>query len=146
MTFVKMNNNRQKPFDNLFDDFVNTFPSVWGNIGKEETFALPPVNIYETKEAFELELNVPGRKKEDFQIALEKGMLTISYEKKEEQKSEDRKAVRKEFSFRSFKRTFHLDEKIHLNGITAKYENGMLTLTLPKMEEKREEGKKIVIE
>ena len=93
-----MNNNRQKPFDNLFDDFVNTFPSVWGNIGKEETFALPPVNIYETKEAFELELNVPGRKKEDFQIALEKGMLTISYEKKEEQKSEDRKTVRKEFS------------------------------------------------
>ena len=146
MTFVKMNNNRHKPFDNLFDDFVNTFPSVWGNIGKEETFALPPVNIYETKEAFELELNVPGRKKEDFQSGLEKGMLTISYEKKDEQKSEDRKAVRKEFSFRSFKRTFHLDEKINANGITAKYENGMLTLTLPKMEEKQEEGKKIVIE
>jgi HSP20 family protein len=146
MTFVKMNNKGNKPFDNLFDDFVNTFPSVWGNIGKEETFALPPVNIYETKDAFELELNVPGRKKEDFQIALEKGMLTISYEKKVEQKSEDRKAVRREFSFRSFKRTFNLDEKINANNITAKYENGMLTLTLPKMEEKQEEGKKIVIE
>jgi HSP20 family protein len=141
-----MNNNRSKPFDNLFDDFVNTFPSVWGNIGKEETFALPPVNIYETKEAFELELNVPGRKKEDFQIAVEKGMLTISYEKKEETKSEDRKAVRREFSFRSFKRTFHLDEKINVSGITAKYENGMLTLTLPKIEEKHDTGKKIVIE
>ena len=146
MTFVKMNNNRNKPFDNLFDDFVNTFPSVWGNIGKEETLALPPVNIYETKNAFELELNVPGRSKEDFNIALEKGILTISYEKKEEQKSEDRKAVRREFNFRSFKRTFHLDEKINVNGITAKYENGLLTLTLPKMEEKHEEGKKIVIE
>lgn len=146
MTFVKMNNNRNKPFDNLFDDFVNTFPSVWGNIGKEETFALPPVNIYETKEAFELELNVPGRKKEDFQIAIENGMLTISYEKKDEQKSEDRKAVRREFSFRSFKRTFHLDEKINVNGITAKYENGMLTFTLPKMEEKQESGRKIVID
>ena len=146
MTFVKMNNNRNKPFDNLFDDFVNTFPSVWGNIGKEETFALPPVNIYETKDAFELELNVPGRRKEDFQLAVEKGLLTISYEKKDEQKSEDRKAVRREFSFRSFKRTFHLDEKINVNGISAKYENGMLTLNLPKMEEKEETGKKIVIE
>src|SRR5687768_7405573 len=146
MTFVKMNNNRNKPFDNLFDDFVNSFPSVWGNLGKEETFALPPVNIYETKDAFELELNVPGRRKEDFQVAVEEGLLTISYEKKDERKSEDRKAVRREFSFRSFKRTFHLDEKINVNSIAARYENGMLTLNLPKQEEREETGKKIVIE
>ncbi|HUR11681.1 MAG TPA: Hsp20/alpha crystallin family protein [Flavitalea sp.] len=140
MTFVKMNNKTGRPFDSLFDDFVTTFPSVWGNLGKEETFALPPVNIYETKEGYELELNVPGRKKEDFQVSFEKGMLTISYDKKAEQNIEGKKPIRKEFSFRSFKRTFHLDDKINVNAIAAKYENGMLTLALPKNEEKNESG------
>ena len=145
MTYVK-NDKNFRPLDQLFDDFVTTFPSVWRNIGKEETFALPPVNIYETASAYELELNVPGRKKEDFKISIEKGLLTVSYEKKEEPKNEERKPLRTEFGFRSFKRTFHLNEKFDINGITAKYEQGMLMLNLPKKEEKNDSGKQIIID
>ena len=145
MTYVK-NDKGFRPFDQLFDDFVTTFPSVWSNIGKEETFALPPVNIYETLNTYEVELNVPGRKKEDFRISVENGLLTVSYEKKEEPKDEARKVIRREFGFRSFKRTFHLNEKFDINGITAKYENGMLILNLPKKAEKNSSGKNIIIE
>jgi len=146
MTFVKMNNQGSRPFDHLFDDFVNTFPSVWSNIGKEETFALPPVNIYESTNAYEVELNVPGRKKEDFQISIDKGFLTIAYDKKADLKNDERKQLRREFSFRSFKRTFNMDDKFDINGISAKYEDGMLILTLPKKEEKNDAGRQIIIQ
>jgi HSP20 family protein len=80
-------------------------------------------------------LNAPGRNKEDFKINLENGLLTISFEKKEEIENKDYKTIRKEFAYRSFKRSFSLDEKINTSGIQAKYENGILKVYLPKKEE-----------
>ena len=70
----------------------------------------------------------------------------ISFEKKEETRTEDYKTVRKEFSFRSFKRSFNLDDRIDTNGIQAKYENGVLKLLLPKKEEKKESAKQISVQ
>jgi HSP20 family protein len=104
------------------------------------------VNIHETKDAYHLELNVPGREKEDFTINVDKGLLTIGYEKKQEQKSEGYKTVRREFSFESFKRSFTIDEKIDANNIQAKYENGLLKLHLPKKEEHKQEAKQIPVQ
>jgi HSP20 family protein len=75
---------------------------------------------------------VPGRNKEDFKINVDKGLLTVSYEKKEEAETKEVKSIRKEFSFQSFKRSFSLDEKINAEGIEAKYENGILKVFLPK--------------
>ena len=144
MTFVKMNNPVQKSINQFFDEFLNEIPSTW-NRNVQNVFN-PPVNILETKDAYHMELNAPGRNKEDFKINIENGLLTISFEKKVENVSEDVKSVRKEFSFESFKRSFNIDEKIQADNIQAKYENGVLKLYLPKKDEVKETPKEISIQ
>ncbi len=143
MTLVR-NNYRpaQRTFNNLFDEFFNELPVFTEKAG----FNFPPVNIAETSDAYHLELNVPGRNKEDFKIGIENGLLSIAYEKKEEVKNEDVKYVRSEFSFQSFKRNFSLDEKVDTANIQAKYENGLLKLLLPKKAEVKEAAKQINIQ
>src|ERR1700712_4712886 len=140
MTLVKVNN---RPFGNLFNELLNEFPASARSFG-QELFAFPQTNIHETPEAFHLEINAPGRTKEDFKIQVEQGLLTVSFEKKEESaKSEDYKTIRREFEFRSFKRSFSVDEKINVDAIEAKYEQGVLKLLLPKKEESKQSVKQI---
>jgi len=91
-------------------------------------------------------LNVPGRKKEDFQVQVEHGLLTIRYEKKEEKAEKESKTIRREFTFNSFKRSFTLDEQIDANGIQAKYENGLLQIQLPKKEAVQPVSNRIAIQ
>ncbi len=79
-------------------------------------------------------------------MQVEKGLLTISYEKKEETtQSDDYKTVRREFEYKSFKRSFSVDEHVDVDGIQAKYENGVLKLLLPKKEEAKPSSKQINI-
>jgi HSP20 family protein len=139
---IKVNNPAQHSFNSLFDELFNELPSFGKNISNQFT---PAVNIVENAEAYHLELIVPGRNKEDFSIAVDKDLLTISYEKKEEPKTENLKTVRREFSLQSFKR-FHLDEKINADAIQAKYENGILRLFLPKKAEVTQPAKNISIQ
>ncbi len=143
MTLVKNNNT---PFVGLFDELFNQFPNTWGRDWQHEHSHAPAVNIYESNDAYLLELNAPGRNKEDFKVNIEKGLLTISYEKKENLEQKDQKTLRREFSYRSFKRSFSLDEKINAEGIQARYDNGVLKLTLPKKEEVKVSPKQITIE
>jgi HSP20 family protein len=143
MTFVKVNNNGHRSISNFVDEIFQNLPA---GLGREEGGFFPPVNIHETTDAYHLELSAPGRSKEDFKLAVDGGQLTVSYEKKEENKTEDYKTIRKEFSFRGFKRSFTLDDKIDSNGIQAKYENGVLKLLLPKKEQVKESTKQITIQ
>ncbi|MCA6475694.1 MAG: Hsp20/alpha crystallin family protein, partial [Chitinophagaceae bacterium] len=118
------------------------------NWGREEQMltASPAANITETADAFHIALNVPGRKKEDFQVQVEQGLLTIRYEKKEEKTEKDSKTIRREFTFNSFKRSFTLAEQIDANGIQARYENGLLHIVLPKKEAVQPVTNRIVIQ
>jgi HSP20 family protein len=142
MTLVKVNN---RPFGNLFNDFLNEFPASARSFG-QEVFAFPQTNIHETPEAYHLELNAPGRSKEDFKIQVEQGLLTVSFEKKEEAAQADGyKTIRREFEFKSFKRSFSIDDKVDVNSIQAKYENGVLKLLLPKKEESKQSARQINI-
>jgi HSP20 family protein len=143
MTFVKTNHNGFRNLTNFVDEVFQNIPA---SLGREESYSFPPVNIHETSDAYHLELSAPGRSKEDFKLAVDNGQLTISFEKKEDTKTEDYKTVRKEFSFRSFKRSFTLDDKIDSNGIQAKYENGVLKVLLPKKEQVKESTKQITIQ
>ena len=143
MTFVKLNNQFPKTFNGIFQDLLNEFPAI-NNLDRNSN--VPPVNIVETTDAYHLEISVPGRTKEDFNVNVEKGLLTISFEKKEEAKNEDVKAVRKEFSYQSFKRSFSLDDKIESDKIEAKYENGLLKFLLPKKEQAKDTTKQISIQ
>jgi len=143
MTLVKFNNRPvSKVFNSVFDDFFNQFPANWN----DSSLNNPPVNIHETKDAYHVELSAPGLNKEDFKLNVEEGLLTIGYEKKEEAKNEDYKTVRREFTQRSFKRTFTIDEKIDTDNIQAKYDQGVLKLHLPKKEQAKVSPKQINIQ
>ena len=142
MTLVKVNNNGHRNLSSFVDEFFQGFPA-----GRDESYSFfPPVNIHETADAYHLEISAPGRSKEDFKISVDKGQLVVGFEKKEETKSEEYKTIRKEFSFKSFKRSFNLDERVDTNGIQAKYENGVLQLLLPKKQEIKEAAKQINIQ
>ena len=131
-----------RTFDNLFDELLNV---NWNNNPKQSP-VLPAANIFETNDAYHLELNVPGRNKEDFKVNIENGLLTVGYEKTEEKQAEDFKTVRKEFNFKNFTRSFHIDEKINAENIQAKYENGLLKFWLPKKEQPKNEVKQIAVQ
>ena len=93
-----------------------------------------------------MELSVPGWNKEDFNIQVEGKTLILSAEKKEELREEGIKWNRREFRQHSFKRMFELSENIKTAEIAAKYENGILSVDLPKKEVvKEEEAKKITV-
>ena len=142
MTLVKVNN---RPFGNLFNEWLNEFPSAARSFG-QDFLAFPQTNIHETADAYHLELNVPGRTKDDFKIQVEEGLLTISFDKKEETpQNDDYKTLRREFEYKSFKRSFSVDNKIDVDGIQAKYDNGVLKLLLPKKEEAKPSTKQINI-
>ena len=145
MTYVKFNQPSLKSLDSFFDNLLNEIPSTGKYQDQSNGFNFPPVNISETKENFELEFNVPGRNKEDFKITVDKNILTVSFDKKEESKDENKNQIKKEFSLQPFKRSFTLDEKVISENIAAKYENGLLTLTLPKKEEVKVEAKQISV-
>lgn len=145
MTTVKFNQPALKNFDIFLDNLMNDLPAT-----KNDGMNFPPVNIIETNDDYQLELNVAGRKKEDFKITVDKNILTVSFEKKEdnaeENKEQNKKFVKKEFVIQSFKRSFTLDEKINADAIDAKYENGILLLSLPKKEEVKVLPKEISVQ
>ncbi len=143
MTLVK---NNPVAFNALVDELFNGFPATWANPGQRVGTNPPAVNIYETDDAYHLSLNAPGRNKEDFTLQVEKGLLTIGYEQKETTEEQNVKVIRREFSYKSFKRSFSLDDKINADAIQAKYENGVLKLYLPKKEEVKVSPKAITIQ
>lgn len=107
----------------------------WGRHKRFQFRNYPPVNVQELDDRYELFLFAPGLSKEDFKIALKENYMTIAVDKKEEEEIEEGAFwKRKEFSQTGFKRKFELNEKIDLNSIKAKYDNGILQLTLAKLE------------
>ena len=127
---------KQNPFlfENLMDDFFPTTSAYY-----------PPVNIMENEQGFNIELIVPGIKKEAINIQIEKGLLIISYQHGENKDSKTEKLIKREFSIKRFKRTFSLDEKINTQDIDAKMYDGILTISLPLKEESVEPKKTISI-
>lgn len=148
MTLVRFNNKPQRVFNNFVDDLFPGFPSLFRDDLTAQARSFTPVNIAETENGYVLDLVAPGLEKEDFKISLEQNILTISAEKKTEtEKAENgTKQILKEYQFRSFKRSFNVDEKIDAANIAAKYVNGVLTLNLPKKAEVKEAAKQITIQ
>jgi len=98
----------------------------------------PSTNITEDKDAFHLEMAVPGFEKENFKINLEKNVLSVSSEMEKDEKTEkkDEQQYRmREFGCKNFQRSFNLSEEINRDEIKAEYLNGILSITLPKKEE-----------
>ncbi|WP_395803289.1 Hsp20/alpha crystallin family protein [Daejeonella sp.] len=109
--------------------------------------SLPPVNIMEQENQFLVTLAAPGMKREDFKIDLSGNMLNISNETEEEKEETEKTFTRKEYNYRGFSRSFSLPEGIDTEKIEAKYEDGILKITLPRTEEsKMKVGKSIPIQ
>src|SRR6476620_12798964 len=107
----------------------------WNN----RTFAaiestLPSVNLKETEKNFEVELAAPGLRKEDFKVEIDHDVLVISSERQQEKEETNKKGnyTRKEFSYQSFSRAFHLPENVDENKIEANYKDGILHIDIAK--------------
>jgi len=107
---------------------------------------LPAVNIKELDTSYEIEMAAPGFSKEDFKIAIERGMLTVSSEKKEEKEEKKPNYTRREFYFNNFSRAFTLPEDVNENGIHAEYKEGVLLLRLDKVNVAAKPAKKVLVE
>ncbi|MCB0464092.1 MAG: Hsp20/alpha crystallin family protein [Aequorivita sp.] len=120
------------------DDLFNReLPSVFSqnfNTG----MSLPKVNIKETADAYFVEMAVPGLKKSDFQIDLENQVLSISTEVEEKKEEKEGNYTRREFGYSSFKRSFTLPETVDDGKIKANYNEGILSIHLPKKEEAKQ--------
>lgn len=122
--------------DRLFNEFFKTdFPNFTG--GRAFNAPQPAVNILETGNAFRLELAVPGLEKSDLTLKVEKDTLHISANK-EYAKVEGETVKKQEFGIYNFERTFRLAKSIDTESISAKVNNGILSIELPKKEEAKE--------
>jgi HSP20 family protein len=130
----------------VFDDFFKS----WNEWFEDGVFGpkmnVPAVNITEEKDEYQVTLAAPGLKKEDFKIDVDGNMLTISSEKEETKDEKDKKFTRKEYSYSSFSRSFTLPDEINREKIDAKYEEGILKISLPRREDsKRSSAKQIAV-
>ena len=140
MSLVKFSN--QMP--SLFDRFFENDLFDWSNRNYSTTnTTLPAVNIKEDKDGFEVEMSAPGFEKGDFKIELNNNLMTISSEKKlSNEIKDDQRFTRREFSYQSFIRSFTLPESVEGDKIVAKYENGILSISIPRKEESKPKPKK----
>lgn len=130
-TLVKKQNTA---FPSLFNEFFND--DLWGWNTDYTKANVPAVNIAETDEDYRLELAAPGLTKDDIKINVEDHRLVIASEKKEEKEEKKDNYYRKEFNYQGFRRTFSLPEyEVEEDKIDAHYENGVLSIILPKREE-----------
>ncbi len=113
----------------------DVFQNGMNAVNEEVSAFSAPVNILETDKLYELHIVAPGLKKEDFKLNIERDVLTITAEQNPENKEpQEGKWLRSEFRKKSFKRTFTLNDKVDAAKISAKYNDGILVVTLPKKE------------
>ena len=116
-----------KPWNQWFDD---------SSLVRRVT-NLPAVNITENEDHYTVALAAPGLKKDDFKIDIDGNIINISSEKEETKEQEDKKYNRKEYSYTSFQRSFTMPEDVKQDAIDARYQDGVLTVTLPRTEAKK---------
>jgi HSP20 family protein len=117
-----------RTFSSLLDRFFNE--SV-GNVTKVERF-VPQVDVAETEKEFEISVAVPGMKKEDFKIDLKEDQLTISGQRKFEERKEGKNFHSVETQYGAFSRSFYLPDNINKESVDAHYQDGILRIVLPK--------------
>lgn len=127
----------------FFDDSMLRDFFGWNN-WQTQGNTLPKVNIVETNEEFRVEMAAPGMKKEDFHVELDNDMLTIHSEVSSELNNENTSFTRREFSYQSFKRSFYLPNTVEADKIKARYNDGILSLEIPKKEEAKRKPAKLI--
>ena len=139
MTLVKV----RKPntvFPSMFDEFWKD----WSE-GNNTSDWVPAANIKEEETRFHVELSAPGYKRENIHVSVEDDTLTISGEVKVENEEKKENFVKREFRSGNFKRSFNLNGMVDVEKIDAKYEDGILRIDLPKVENEVKKLKEIKV-
>ena len=128
-------------FPSMIDEFLgrDLLDSVFAN---ETGISTPAVNVVETGEDFRIEVAAPGLEKKDFNIDLDGRMLTISSEKEFNKEEKEERFMRREFGYTRFSRSFSLPELVDVDKIKASHKNGILTISIPKMEQAKQKPPK----
>jgi len=140
---IKDNGGILTPWNDFFN-VDNFFDKPWF---KKFENGFPAVNIAENDKNYEVEVVAPGFKKEDFKLKVDDDVLTISAESRSERKEDDNKKeyTRREYSYSSFTRSFHLPDSVKDDAIEASYKDGILQLELPKSKVQTKVTKEIAI-
>ena len=144
MSLIKWNRNR---------DLFPNIPSFFENAGWDDDFfasfmsgkRMPAVNISETEKTFDVEVAAPGMKKKDFDVTVKEGMLIIKAEKEETKEEKEKDYRRREYNFESFERSFRLPANVDPEDVKAKYDEGVLRITLKKTKMTEPEKMKVEI-
>ena len=135
--------------ENLFDDFMNdfsfpTFPNVDKELYGKHAKNLMKTDVKETENAYEIDIDLPGFKKDEIQMELKDGVLTVSAAKGLDKDEEDKKGnyIRKERYAGSMSRSFYVGKHVTVEDVHPKYESGILSFSVPKEEAKPVEEKK----
>lgn len=141
-TMIKRSNGGPSLTPSVFNDFFKPWNEWFNTSDLWKGVTLPAVNIIENKNNYKVSMAVPGFKKNDFKIAVEENILTISSEKEEQKEENEEKCTRKEYNYSSFSRSFTLPNMVNKDKIEAIYEGGILNLILPKKEEAKNSSAK----
>ena len=141
-SIIRKNTNELiRPFRSLLSGHYNS------DLLEEDFFrstSLPAVNVKETSQQLELELAVPGMKRDEIVVKVENGMLNISAESKQEKEEKEENYTRKEFNYAAFNRSFSIPDSLDQDQISAKYEEGILQVIIAKKEENKQEAAKSI--
>ena len=125
------------PFDKMFDQIVQTqFPDITKSVGVKpyQDSAYPKVNVYEYDDKVGIVAEIPGLDKKQLEVSVEEGVLTISGDKHSTFESDGAKVLRRELKQSSFKRQFELGELLDGDNISANFKDGILSVSVPKIE------------
>jgi len=125
------------PFDKMFDQMVEAqFPDVVKQVGVKpyQGSAYPKVNVYEYEDKVGIVAEIPGLDKKQLNVEVEEGVLTISGDKHSIFEDEGAKVLRRELKQSSFKRSFELGEQLDGDNINASFKDGVLSVSIPKIE------------
>src|SRR5687767_14762917 len=142
MTLIKFNSDANR---SLLPGINDVFESIFNDtfVPGRMTRTLPAVNMSESEDFYHVEMAAPGLRKEDFNVTVDRSMLTISCQNSDGNKKNDKRYAKKEYSYSSFMRSFNLPELADPNKIEASYENGILKLDISKREEAKSQAREI---
>lgn len=143
----------RRQMDRLFDEFTRNLPfggfQATGSSGMPDVFGagfgVVPVNfeVSEGEKDIEISAEVPGMEEKDINVEVAGGLLTISGEKKSESETSDKNVYMSERSYGSFRRSFRLPETVDADNISAKFDKGVLKVSVPKKAEAQSKTRKI---
>ena len=132
----EINSILKRSFDSVFPEYV---------LEKETRGLTVPVDIKEFDNEYKIRVEVPGIKKENIDVELNKSYMTISAKKEEEKEEKTKKYHKTEFAYGNYSRTIYFPTEINVSESDAKLEHGILCLTLPKLKNQKDETKKLEV-